>query len=291
MKKLLKWLGILLGILLLVGAISAFVMVSKFNSRMNHLYEVPVESLNIPSDSASIAQGSQFIPFCQSCHGEALQGKVFFTDPKIGTIFSPNLTSGEGGVGKYYKDQDWIRSLRHGINPAGKALFVMPSANLNHLDEHDLACLIAHLKTLPPVDGEKGTNRIPTFTKLLMQMGAFGEVFAAEIIDHNAAFKKAPSREESAAYGEYIVNVTECKTCHQPDLKGGKSPDPNSPPVPNITNSGVCGKWGKEGFIQTMRTGITPENKILNDSFMPWKHIGQLSDADLGAIQAYLRTK
>lgn len=290
MKKFFKWLGIILGVLLIGAAITVFVLVSKFNSRMERTWDIAVEKVTIPTDSASIANGRQFAPMCQSCHGEALEGKVFFTDPKIGTIYSPNLTSGEGGKGKIYTDEDWVRALRHGMNPQGKSLFVMPSYDFNYLGEQDLAELIAYIKSVPPVDNTKGENIIPTFTKILMQIGAFGDVFSSEVIKHDAPFPKQPERGTSKEYGEYMVNVSGCKTCHSADLSGGKSPDPLSPPVSNITPAGNISKWTSADFIKTIRTGITPEKKEINDKFMPWKHYAQYSDDDLTAIFNHLKS-
>lgn len=290
MKKLLKWIGIVLGILLVGVAITVFVLVNTFNNRMEKIWDVEVENLTIPSDSASIAAGQHFIPYCQSCHGEALEGKVFFEDPKIGKIYSPNLTKGEGGIGGTYTDKDWIRALRHGINPKGLSLMVMPSKDIHHMSEKDLVNLIAYLKTIPAVDNSKGANVLPMFTKILMQLGAFGVIYSSEVIDHKAAFSPEVKQGETKEYGEYIVNIIECRTCHGTDFAGGKSPDPNSPIVPNITPKGNIGKWKDVDFVSTMRTGITPENKTLNDTFMPWKHVGQMPESDLKAMYLYLKS-
>ena len=166
----------------------------------------------------------------------------------------------------------------------------MPSKSLNHLSEKDLVNLIAYLKTIPAIDNTKGGNVLPAFTKILMQLGAFGEVFSSEVIDHKAPFKEAPIASNNKEYGEYLVNVIDCSTCHGPDHVGGKSPDPNSPMVPNITSSGNLGKWSHEQFISTFRTGVTPENKKMDNKFMPWMHIGQFSDSDLTAIHNYLKS-
>jgi mono/diheme cytochrome c family protein len=290
MKKILKWTGILLGFVIVIGAVVLIVLVSKFNNRMEKNYTIAVEKLQIPADSASVSRGrAKWVHLCQSCHGEALQGKVFFTDPKIGTIYSPNLTKGKGGVGAFYTDEDWVRAIRHGLNPKGKALFVMPSKDLHMMSEKDLSELIAAVKAATPVDNEKGGNIIPMFTKVLMQVGAFGDVYSAELINHDEPFKPSPAEGPTAEYGNYLIHVFGCSTCHGPDYNGGKSPDPLSPVVPNLTPAGNMAKWTAGDFIKTMRLGVTPEHKALNDTFMPWKHIGQSSDDDLTAAFEYLK--
>lgn len=46
----------------------------------------------------------------------------------LGRIDSANLTSGEGGVGQQFSsDEDYVRALRHGIDPDGKPIY-MPAA-------------------------------------------------------------------------------------------------------------------------------------------------------------------
>jgi mono/diheme cytochrome c family protein len=288
MKKILKWAGIILLSLVLIGLFAAFIILGKFNSRKEKSYTIAIKAASIPTDSASIARGMHFVPICQSCHGEALEGKVFFEDPKIGKIYSPNLTRGNGGVGAYYTDEDWIKAIRHGINPKGNPLLIMPSSDFAAMSQQDLFDLIAYLKQAPPVDNSKGENVLPPFTKALLQLGAFGTAFHTEVIDHQAPYPSAPTTAVSKEYGAYLLEITGCKACHGPLMHGGESPDPNSPPVPNITSKGVIKTWSSEQFAITMKTGITPENKSLNDQFMPWKHIGQLPEQDLKAIYTYL---
>jgi mono/diheme cytochrome c family protein len=288
MKKKLKWALIAFLSLMLIVLIAGMIILGRFNNRRDKIYTIAVKTSLIPSDSASIARGMHFAPICQSCHGEALEGKVFFEDPKVGKIYSPNLTRGNGGIGANYKDEDWIRALRHGVNPKGNPLLIMPSSDFAAMSETDLLDLIAYLKQIPAVDNSKGANVLPLFTKALLQLGAFGTAFHAEVIDHLAPYPKAPSMGITKEYGAYLLEITGCKACHGPQLQGGKSPDPNSPNVPNITAKGVINTWTSEQFSITMKTGITPEKKALNDKYMPWKHIGQLPENDLKALYTYL---
>ena len=65
---------------------------------------------------------------------------------------SPNITP--GGVVAKYSDVDWVRAIRHGVRPDGRALFVMPSEDYNRFTDADVAALIAFARTLPPVAGE-----------------------------------------------------------------------------------------------------------------------------------------
>ncbi len=49
------------------------------------------------------------------------------------------------------------------------------------------------------------------------------------------------------------------------------------------------GKWTEADFIRALRAGLTPDGRIL-DPFMPWGAFQQLTDPDLKALWAYLRT-
>ncbi|MFN0217046.1 MAG: c-type cytochrome, partial [Saprospiraceae bacterium] len=86
----------------------------------------------------------------------------------------------------------------------------------------------------------------------------------------------------------YLVKISGCRSCHGPQLNGGKDPNPEAPMGPNLTPGGNLSSWGAEGFMKSMRTGITPLGKELNGKFMPWKEIGHYDDDQLQAIYAYL---
>ena len=110
MKKLLKWLGIIVAIIigLLVVLVASIYILT--NIRLNKSYTIQVESVEVPTDAASIEYGKHVAPIsdCLNCHGPDLGGKVLIEDPMVGTIYSTNLTSGKGGSGKIFKDEDTI---------------------------------------------------------------------------------------------------------------------------------------------------------------------------------------
>ena len=271
----------------LVVAVFLFLFLSG-QLQMNKTYNVQVDTLEVPEDRASIERGAHIAAYnCSGCHSEDYSGKAFFEDPTIGYIPSSNLTP-SGAVGSY-SEEDWIRALRHGIGPDGRSLVVMPSQATYYYSDEDLGALIAFLKTLPPVENELGTISLKPMGVLLVRLGMFGDIFAAEIIDHNAPRPESPEPGVTAAYGNYLVNVNDCRACHGSDLSGGTSPDPNSPPGTDITQSGILGAYSSSAeFIEFLRTGITPYNKEINNEFMPWEHYGLMTDEELSAIYEYL---
>ncbi|HQW26681.1 MAG TPA: hypothetical protein PLV75_12000, partial [Saprospiraceae bacterium] len=127
MKRILKWIGIIVLSLVLVLLLVSWVLSRSFLKEFDKVYKVDVASINIPSDSASLERGRQLSVSCRNCHDVDLAGKVFFDDPTIGVLPSSNLTRAEGSETEGYTDLDFIRALRHGLNKKGNALMVMPS--------------------------------------------------------------------------------------------------------------------------------------------------------------------
>ena len=126
-KKILKWISIGFGVVVILLVIAVGVMYFRGQSRFNQTYTVPVENVAIPNDAASLERGKHLAALlCSDCHGENLAGTDFFNDPGLGTIHAKNLTSGQGGVGASYTDADFVRTLRHGVRPDGTSVFVMP---------------------------------------------------------------------------------------------------------------------------------------------------------------------
>jgi mono/diheme cytochrome c family protein len=81
-----------------------------------------------------------------------------------------------------------------------------------------------------------------------------------------------------------------CKVCHGVNFGGGKSPDPVSPPVPDISKSGNAGKWAKEEFIAFFKTGKTPDGRMPNVQFMPWESVGALHEVEIEAVYNYIQS-
>lgn len=290
MKKILKWIGGILALLLLVFTGTAFYLSSAAQNRLAKKYEVQPNSIRIPSDSASIEAGQKWAAvLCSNCHGENMAGTEFFNTPDLGTINAPNLTP--GGAGKPYTDLDWDRAIRHGIAKDGRPLLIMPSKDFQYMSDEHIGQIIAYLKTLPAVEQSWSPPKTTLMCDILFQLGAFGDALNAETIDHAKPAHYAPGRGATAQYGDYLVKISGCRTCHGPQLNGGKDPNPEAPMGPNLSPGGSLPSWEAEGFVKTMRTGITPLGKELNGKFMPWKEFGKFDDDELKAIYTYLMTQ
>lgn len=289
MRKIFKWAGIALASLLLLAAGTAFYLNHALGRRMAKHYDVQPQPIAIPTDSAALAAGKIWVDvLCRDCHGEHLAGNVMLEDPALGVFSTPNLTP--AGIGKTYTDVDWDRALRHGVGKDGRPLVLMPSKYFENMSDEHIGQIIAFIKTVPAKTVELKPTKTTLLCNLLIQLGVFGDdMITAEKIDHTSPSHTAPERSITPKYGEYLVKITGCATCHGKNLNGGKHPDPEAPMLsPNLTPGGPLASWGETGFIQTLRTGITPMGKAIEQKFMPWKQIGAYEDDQLKAIYAYL---
>jgi cytochrome c553 len=289
-KKLLKWLGLGLGAIAGLVVVAFLVLTVISNRKANVAYAVAPAALTIPRDAASIAEGERLIAIraCADCHGADLAGGVFLDDAALGTFYAANLTGGENSATRDYTAADWDRAIRHGVNRAGRAIWVMPSTDYYRITDHDLALMIAYLESLPEVD-QAEANPAPKAGPLGRALVATGQLaFAAEVIDHSIAPAAHLEPEVSAAYGEYLA--TTCTGCHKPDFTGGKivGTGPDYPPAANLTPAGNLANWTQDEFINTLRTGVTPDGKTLDPQYMPWPITHRMSDEELAAVWLYL---
>lgn len=291
MKKVLKWLG--LGLAGLVGLIIivAVVVVVITNQRINATYDIAVEPVEIPTDEAARVQGEHvaIVRGCTDCHTKNLAGGTLIDEPAIGQINPSNLTSGAGGVGGSYTDTDWVRAIRHGVGPDSKPLIFMPSQEFYFLSDEDLGALIAYLKTAPPVDNQPPAITIGPLGRVLFLAGQI-DLVPAEKIDHEAPQPVSPDLGVTAAYGQYLAVA--CTGCHGSGFSGGPIPGvpPEWPPAANLTPGGDLAHWSEQEFIETLRKGITPEEKQLNPQYMPWPTYSQMTDDELKAVWLYLQS-
>ena len=290
-KKILKVIGIVLGsILLLLGAMYTFI---HFNieSRMHQTYpDFPAESYAIPQDSATLALGKHLslIRGCTDCHGKNLAGKVMADDPMLGLLSAANLTHGVGGVGGSFTDEDWIKALRHGVNPENQPLLFMPSNETTHMTQKDLVAVIAYLKSIPPVDNQIPANHIGPLGRVLAYFDKL-PLLTVEMIDHSQKATPDIDRSVSASYGQYLS--ASCTGCHGENFKGGEPHVPGSPQVADLTSTGHVPQWTDVQFIQTLRTGKTPEGKELPNQFMPWQMTQHYSDEELKSLYLFLKSQ
>lgn len=236
---------------------------------------------------------------CESCHspkdwtqhggpvppGKELTGQAVPDDPDFPGKFNiPNITPDlETGIGKWTDDQI-ARAIREGIRDDGTTLFpIMPYEAFRKLSDEDLAATVVYLRSIPPVRNPLPPMRINFPVNYLVRS-------QPEPVTEPVP---GPNMADPIARGKYMVELG-CG-CHNAvekipygggeRLKGGWGDVVSANLTPDP--SGIS--YYTEGtFISAIRTGYVGARKL--NPIMPFIQIRNLSDDDLKAIFAYLKT-
>jgi len=224
---------------------------------------------------------------CNNCHAKDFGGDTIIDVALVGHWVAPNLTSGKGGVTQGFTANDWDRAVRHGVRRNGRTSS-MPSQDFVNLSDHELSDIVAYIRSMPPVDRDLGPVKFgPAFSFLI---ATEPKTFVAATIDHDKAhLVDPPAAAPNAELGQHIVQV--CRGCHGPNLSGGKlAGDPDMPIVANLTpHETGLESWNEADFIRALREGKRKDGTAINKA-MPWEAYGKMTDTELGALWAYLRT-
>ncbi len=286
----LKWLGYLVGGLLAVILLAVGSVYAITSMKMGKTYEASVVPVAVPTDAASLTRGKHLVESvgkCQNCHGDDYAGKELFDAPVFASLTSSNLTSGKGGIGGSYKDEDWVRSIRYGIGRDAKPLLFMPSENFYHFTDRDLGAMISYLKTLPPSDQKiEPKKSVGPIGRIVYLMTEF-PLIPAEMVPRNKPRAADVTEGITPEYGKYLSTTGSCVGCHSANLSGGNKVDDLV--APNLTPGGDLGKWTEADFMTAIRTGRRPDGRILSAA-MPWPYMKGLTDDELRAMWMYIHS-
>ncbi len=252
--------------------------------------DVKVVPVAFAKDPASLKLGRYLFEArgCAECHAADGHGLVFIDDASGLYVKSPDITPGPGGVVAEYAEADWVRTIRHGVSPAGHPLISMPSDDFNRMSDADIAAVVAYARSLAPVAGSGAEIHLPLLMKALYGIGIVRD--AADKIDHRLPPLPAVAPGATPAYGEYVVQM--CVGCHRADFGGGPVPGgmPDWPPAPRLAPGpgSVMARYDTPArFAAMMRSGRRPDGSAVS-AVMPFTTLRNLSDTDLDAIYAYL---
>ncbi|WP_018127078.1 c-type cytochrome [Balneola vulgaris] len=311
MKKGLKIIsGVLIAFLLLVG-----IGLTYISTALPNAGEAP--EMNIELTQERIERGRHLannVMACMYCHTphdtkkftnpldstKFGAGGVEFGKAELlpGTYYSTNITPAELGS---WTDGEIFHSITTGVSKDGRALFpIMPYENYAKMDEEDIKAVIAYLRTLEPIE-----STVPESTS------DFPMNFIINTIPKPANFTERPSPSNKIAYGKYLVNAASCNDCHTPRNKGafieeltlaGSSPftlkTGGTVRTANITpdESTGIGAWTEEAFIKRFKSHNDstfqhyPIQEGEYNTVMPWMNYSKMSEEELSAIYAYLRS-
>ena len=274
------------GLLLITGCLIALPVVADDQDallkRGTYLVNGPAACANCHTPRNPDFSLMQDMPFA---------GGFKLVDPAF-TAYTANITPDkETGIGTW-TDDEIIRAIRQGIDKDGKVIFPpMPVPTYNNMSDDDVKAIVAYLHTLKPIH-----NKPPESVWNIPQQAM-----------PPAKGTAAPSPSDKVAYGSYIVNsIAHCFECHTtPDEHG--APDfahhmgaggfkivlaPGMEVMTaNITSdpeTGI-GKWTDADIKKAITDGVTPTGQHLSPP-MPFPWFKNMTDVDLDAVIAYLRT-
>jgi mono/diheme cytochrome c family protein len=304
-KKILKVLGILVGVLVLaVAGGAAFIAL-----------DWPVKAAVKPVDvkieytPERVARGRKLATSrCVFCHYDqqtgALTGHMMTDAPKeFGTIYSHNITKHPTAGAGRYTDGELVYLLRTGIRRDGQ--FTGPFMQSPFLADEDIYSIISFLRSDDPLvapHDNADRNWQPTFlAKLLMHV-------AFKPMEMPKGPIAPPDPKDQVALGKYVsVALGDCFVCHSADFKTLNSLHPeqsggyfgggnmtldavgNLVRTANLTmdeETGI-GKWTEEEFVYAVRSGVRKDGRALRFPMMPF---GELSAEEVRAVFAYLKT-
>lgn len=306
MKTVFKFLGIFLGVLVLLagGGFLYFTFTG-----LPHYAVKPVE-LKVEATASRTLRGKKLSAvLCSGCHLNPTTGRLsgkWMSDapPEFGVIYSRNITQHkEAGIGSW-TDGEIAYLLRTGINPKRDGVYTPPyMPKLPNMSDEDVHSIIAYLRSDDvPLKADATPNKEPKpslLTKFLCTV-------AFKPYEYPVASIPEPDTTDPQAWGRYLANASlDCYTCHSGDFKsidalnpeksggyyggGNLMLDINGKVIhtTNITpdkTSGI-GNWTEAQFIAAMKDGFRPDGSLIR---YPMERYHLLSDGELKALYAFV---
>jgi mono/diheme cytochrome c family protein len=223
--------------------------------------------------------------------GQVLKGELYDGAFSTDGLVCPNITPDkETGAGTW-SDAQFERAIRHGIGHDGRELSdYMPYAFFRSMTDEDVASVIVYIRSLPAVRNPLPKSNVP---------------FEIKVNLHPEMEPKLPAEaSEQVKHGWYLVRLAQCNDCHTPnDEKGNARIEMmfgggqrmagawGDVVTPNITldPSGIS-HYDEAMFLKTIRTGHASGGVRELNTFMPYRYFRNMTDEDLKAIFAFLRT-
>ena len=235
---------------------------------------------------------------CGNCHtpkgptgdimDKAFSGGLSWDEPPF-KVTAPNITQDKAtGIGSW-TDAQIKTLLRTGKRPNGVQIAeVMPTSFYDIITERDMNAIVAYLRTLKPI-----ANTVPApIYKVPLPHGHFP--------GSEKAYTEA-TMSDPVKKGFYLATIGHCMECHTPmgprgrefadklGTGGSEFPGPWGKSVSrNITPKGI-GSWTDAEIKRAVTTGVSKDGSHLKPP-MGFPYYAHLTDADLNAVVAYLRT-
>jgi mono/diheme cytochrome c family protein len=226
--------------------------------------------------------------------GEKFDGRISFP----GEVYVPNITPANL---KNWTDGELYRAITTGVKKDGSAIFpIMPWQSYSKMDPDDVYSIIAYVRTLESHKAAYPKRKLDFPLNLIVNT-----------MPKKAEPGKRPAESDTLQYGAYLVQTAACRECHTKADKGVPIPGMdlaggNEYKIGNgvtLTSANISpdngtgiGKWTRAQFISRFKqfdNGTIKPFEVKPGEFqtiMPWWRYSGMSEKDLGAIYAYLKT-
>ncbi len=310
MHKLIRWAAVAVIAIVVVGLAGLAYLLTAYPK------VPPAADVTAPRTEEAITRGrylANHVSVCIDCHTPrdwsrfagpmdparlGAGGEVF--DESIGLpgrIISLNITP--AGLADW-TDGEILRAFTEGVSRDGTALFpLMPYHAYGRMDRDDALAIVAYLRTLPAVPSELPSRQLHFPVSLLVRT-----------LPAPAQFTARPQGGDAVAHGRYLATIAACGDCHTPvdesrapildrAYAGGQEfllPGGAVARAANLTphETGIGG-WTDDDFVERFARFRDPSVHVPVDpgaanTIMPWANYAGMTDDDLRAIYAYLRT-
>ena len=278
MRRLNKWLGIILGSIVGLAVLATLVAWIGGGLVAGRVYDISPSTFAVDNETADIDEGRRIaltLGCFDGCHGERLSGNVFYDDIWIGTFVAPDLTQSFANL----SDAELDSVIRRGVRRNGKSTFIMPSSGLHHLSDEDLSNIVAFVRSQPVGDGHAYEANPGLMARFFLLIREF-EPQAQQIIDDSPWLSGSPTRTSQNA-GRYLAQ-TACAECHGTDLQGMVDFTPSLAAV---------AAYSLDDFQTLMKTGVPIGNRELE--LMKEVATGRFvhfTDSEIAALHGYLQS-
>jgi mono/diheme cytochrome c family protein len=267
--------------------------------------QAPAPSVSAPAGSSKqqIDHGRYLVQLgdCVACHtakgGERFAGGRPVETP-FGTLLSANITPDpQTGIGRYNPDT-FYRALHEGIDEEGRHLYpAFPYNYYTQVTREDSDAMFAYLRSIAPVKNAVDRNKLPFPFNIRQLMAVWNWMYLDK-----GPYRPEPGKPEQWNRGAYLVEgLGHCEACHTAkNVLGSAKHD-------KAFQGGTFGEWFAPDITGNQRTGIGAwRDDALREFFRRGTNVhsaasgemgevvafstSQMSDADVAATIAYLRT-
>lgn len=272
--RILKWIGLGVAILLIVG-VGAVYATSEYAARRT--FATTPTTVRAATGAEAVARGRHLAVMlgCTGCHGPELHGEEWQDDALHGRLWTANLTRAMPN----YTDAQLVAAIREGVRHDGRGLWGMPSEGYVEVTDAEMADLLAWLRTQKPSGAPTPKTAFGPLgrLKIFRRQSKTSPAWVAEA-RANPAFDAGPA----FAHGRHLA-VTLCSECHGSNLKGqpGFTPDLL-----------MAASYDEAGFSSFMRTGVAADGKekgLMTE--VARGRLAHLGDQEIADLYAYLRKR